>query len=190
MPTMVRFQGRLCFTLLFVVSLGAGVAAASGEWYFHDDPELVWYWHKDPYFEIALPLAPASFGSRNVFGEEFLRFYLAEGTTPFLTVGVVPATHTDVETLRDTLVGRWSILLSNVMVEADQTLESSRGLDFYFYLVTGDAPDGKRAMLRNVFYERDDYIVYLTLVTHSEDYAVGSFVRKAWLEAVNSFRWR
>ncbi len=187
---MVRFQRLAFIMLLFVVSFGASAAAASGEWYFHDDPELVWYWHKDPYFEIALPLAPASFGSRSVFGEEYLRFYLAEGTAPILTVGVVPAEHIDVKALRDALVGRWAYLLTNITVEADQTLESSRGLDFYFYLVTGDAPNGKRAMLRNVFYEKDDYIVYLTLVTHADDYTVGSFVRKAWLEAVNSFRWR
>ena len=72
---MVRFQRLAFIMLLFVVSFGASAAAASGEWYFHDDPELVWYWHKDPYFEIALPLAPASFGSRSVFGEEYLRFY-------------------------------------------------------------------------------------------------------------------
>ena len=185
---MVRFQGLFFVVLLVVFSIGAP-AAAAGEWYVHDDPDLYWYWHKDPYFEIALPAEPVSWGERTIFGEELLQFFLPENT-PVLTVGIVPAAHTNIELLRDALVARWSYQLSNTAVDTDQRLESSRGLEFYFHLVTGDTPDGKRAMLRNVFYERDDYIVYLTLVAHAEDYTVDSFVRKAWLEAVNSFNWR
>lgn len=187
---MMRFQGLLCVVLLLTVSIFAPAAAAAGDWYLHDDPELLWYWHKNPRFEIAVPYGPASWSPRYVFGEQFLEFVLAEDTTPIITVGVVSSEQADVESLREALVGRWSYQLANITVDADQTLESSLGLEFYFHLVSGDAPDGKRVMLRSVFYEREDSIVYLTLVTYSDEYAVDSFVRKAWLEAVNSFRWQ
>src|SRR5690625_4259449 len=157
-------------------------------WYYHDDSNYLWYINQTPEFRVAVPANPYRLYTRDLFGEKAVTFDF-DGNGPMFTLGIVSQEHADQTSLRDALVNRWNCGLNNVRTDADQKMLSNQDVEFHFYVRTGDAVTGERAMVRAVFFESETDIVYLLLVFPQADYVPGNAVRTYWLEAVNSFVW-
>lgn len=184
-------QVRLCVSvLLLALTLWSAGAGAATLYQYEEDRRFWWFVGANPAFELLVPAYTGGdypiYGHVSQFGLETLDIYMGQNG-PILTVGILRGTQSTIPRLRDNLLASRQHLFTNRRVLSDREITTGTGERAYFYAQTADAADGKKAMFRAVFFNRDNYIVYLTLFLYEDDFT--GFNDEAWRRAVNTFRW-
>lgn len=167
--------------ILFLISFQA---VQAGTFYLHDHPSYWWYVVQEPAFSAVIPSTAENYNQRSIFGMEILEMTFANGT---IVMDVIYQPGKDVEAVRASLEERYRPLVTNVALLADREITTSNNLKAYFYAYEATGSQGKRVMLRSVFFQKDEHILYLTMFCDSDQYQ--GDVREYWLRAVNGLEW-
>lgn len=159
-------------------------AVQAGTFYLHDHPSYWWYVVQQPAFSAVIPSTAENYNQRSIFGMEILEMTFANGT---IVMDVIYQPGKDVEAVRASLEARFKPLVKNVALLADREITTSNNLKAYFYAYEATDSHGKKVMLRSVFFQRGEHLVYLTMFSDSDQYQ--GDVREYWLRAVNGLEW-
>jgi hypothetical protein len=190
---MLKMYKLVAAVVVLSVLLYALPVLGFGKYYAHkDDKKLWWYINEDPAFEIAIPAlqAPTNiryFTEQTLFGEESIIIHFGQ-SGPVLTLGYVKGEEKDIPKVQKALLGRYEYLFSNIQTVDSRKLQTDLKVDATFIHQSAKTADGKTAMVRAIFFNKDGAIVYLTYFCYQEDFT--GFPREAWFTAVNSFKWR
>jgi hypothetical protein len=167
---------------IFAVFLAVQVAEA-GAFYLHDHQSYWWYVVDTPAFSAIVPSTGQSYVERSIFGMNSLLISLKDGVV--MEVHSQPGT--DVEAVRSSLEARYKPLVKDVSVLSNQEITTSNNLKCLFYAYEATGADGKRVMLRSVFFQRGGYVVYMTYFLEAAKFQGDT--REYWIRAVNGFEW-
>lgn len=169
--------------LILVFFLSVQVVQA-GTFYLHDHPSYWWYVVENPAFSVIVPSKGQNYIERSIFGMDTLLITFKDGAIT-MEINVQPGT--DVEAVRSSLEARYKPLVKNVTILANQEITTSNNLSCHFYAYEATAANGKKVMLRSVFFQRSGYVVYLTYFLEADEFK--DDVREYWIRAVNGFEW-
>mgnify|MGYP000058633674 CR=1 FL=1 len=175
--------GILALCLLCLL-IGTQAKVFAGEFYLHDNKQYWWYHVADPYFYVAVPNNAELYINKTMFGYEFLEISWDKGTI-VMEIGVIPNAKTD--DVINFVAKRWTPFLKNTSVFANREITTSNNLKTYFYGIEGTGPDGKKSMLRSVYFNNGQAVVYLAMFLPSSKYQ--GDMQNHWLKAVNEFEW-
>lgn len=169
--------------IILFLFCGAQVSAA-GTFYLHDHPSYWWYVVEDPAFSAIIPSGADNYIERSIFGMESLLMTFDDGS---ISMEVIYQPGTDVESVRNSLDVRYKPLVKNITVLSNQEITTSNNLKTHFYAYEATGANGKKVMLRAVFFQRKHHVVYLTLFLEADKYQ--GDMREYWIRAVNGFEW-
>lgn len=156
----------------------------AGTFYLHDHPSYWWYVVEKPAFSAIVPATAQNYIQRSVFGMEILEMTFANGS---ITMELNYQPGKDIEIVRASLEARYKPLVKNVVLISNKEINTSNNLKAHFYAYEATGANGKKVMLRSVFFQKGDSIVYLTMFLNSEQYQAD--IREYWIRAVNGFEW-
>lgn len=169
--------------LILFLFCGAQVNAA-GTFYLHDHPSYWWYVVENPAFSAIVPSEADNYIERSIFGMESLLMTFDDGA---ITMEVNSQPGTDVESVRNSLDVRYKPLVKNITVLSNQEITTSNNLRTHFYAYEATGANGKQVMLRAVFFQKGNHVVYLTLFLEADEFK--DDMREYWIRAVNGFEW-
>ncbi len=178
----IRHYGLIIFLLLALGLLHSN--AIAGEFYLHDNNQYWWYFSENPRFYAAVPNNAERYVAKTIFGYEFLEMTWENGSI-IMEIGSMVGNDTD--TVIDFVAKRWTGLLEDRLVFANREITTSNNINTYFYAIEGTGPNGKKAMLRSVYFKQGDVVVYLAMYLPSNKYQ--GTLQDHWLRAVNDFEW-
>lgn len=167
-----------------VLFLVAAPAAEAGTFYLHDHCSYWWYMVSEPAFSAVIPATGDTYIQRSIFGMEVLEILFENGS---ISMEVIHQPGKDIEVVRKSVEERFKPLVKNASIIADREITTSNNLRSHFYAYEGTGLNGKKVMLRSVFFQRDQHIVYLTMCLNADKYQ--GDIREYWLRAVNGFEW-
>lgn len=157
--------------------------AASG-FYLHDDNQYWWYHSDNPHFYAVVPSNADQYNTKTIFGYNFLEVSWNNDST-IIEIGTIP--NSDTDQVVDFVAKRWSSLLETRVVFANHEITTSNDLQTFFYGVEGTGPNGVKSMLRSVYFNNGDDVIYLAMFIENDKYQ--GEMRNHWLRAVNEFEW-
>jgi hypothetical protein len=169
--------------LISILILQAQVVQA-GTFYLHDHPSYWWYVVDDPAFSVVLPSTADNYIERSIFGMESLLMTFKEGS---VTMEVHWQPGTDIESVRNSLDVRYKPVVKNLTVLSNQEITTSNNLKCHFYAYEATGANGKKVMLRSVFFQKGRHVVYLTYFLEAAQFE--GDLREYWIRAVNGFEW-
>lgn len=169
--------------IILLVFLGAQVVQA-GTFYLHDHASYWWYVVEKPTFSIIVPSKADNYIQRSFFGMESLLMTFSKGTIT-LELNFQPGK--DVESVRNSLDVRYKPVVKNITVLSNAEITTSNNLKAHFYAYEATGANGKKVMLRSVFFQKGEHVVYLTMFLNADQYQ--GDVKEYWLRAVNGFEW-
>ena len=169
---------------LILIFFCAVQAVHAGTFYLHDHPSYWWYVVDNPAFSVIVPSTGQNYIERSIFGLDSLLITFQDGTIS-MEVNAQPGT--DVEAVRSSLEARYKPLVKDVAILSNQEITTSNNLKCHFYAYEATGANGKKVMLRAVFFQRGDYVVYLTYFLESAQFRDDT--REYWIRAVNGFEW-
>ena len=175
-------KALISFTVLILLMAAPTVWA--GTFYLHDHPSYWWYTVSEPAFSAVIPSSGENYIQRSIFGMEVLEILFENGA---ISMEVVYQPGTNIEVVRQSVEDRFKPLVKNASIIANREITTSNNLKSYFYAYEGTGLNGKKVMLRSVFFQRDKHIVYLIMCLDSAKYQ--GDIREYWLRAVNGFEW-
>ncbi len=158
--------------------------AQAGTFYLHDHPSYWWYVVDDPAFSVIVPSTGQNYIERSIFGMDSLLITFRDGA---ITMEVNSQPGTDVEAVRSSLEARYKPLVKNVTIISNQEITTSNNLKCLFYAYEATGANGKKVMLRSVFFQRGGHVVYLTYFLEADQFK--DDLREYWIRAVNGFEW-
>lgn len=161
-----------------------GQVSAAGTFYLHDHPDYWWYVVEKPAFSAIIPSGADNYIERSIFGMESLLMTFNDGS---VTMEVNYQPGTDVESVRNSLDARYKPLVKNITVLSNQEITTSNNLRTHFYAYQATGANGKDVMLRAVFFQRGNHVVYLTFFLEANEFQ--GDMREYWIRAVNGFEW-
>lgn len=171
--------GVLIFALFLPVQ-----AAWAGTFYLHDHPSYWWYVVDDPAFSVIVPSKGQNYIERSIFGMQNLLITFQDGA---ITMEVNWQPGSNVEAVRSSLEARYKPLVKNVTIISNQEITTSNNLKCLFYAYEATGANGKKVMLRSVFFQRGGHVVYLTYFLEADQFK--DDLREYWIRAVNGFEW-
>lgn len=175
---------RLLIGSVIILFFFSMQVADAGTFYKHDHPSYWWYVIDEPAFSAVVPSGAQGYFQRTVFGMEVLEMTFANGT---ITMEVIHQPGSDVEEVRAGLEARYRPLVKDVTILSNAPITTSNDLSAHFYAYEALGANGKKVMLRAVFFQKENSIVYLTLFLNSDQYQ--GDLREYWIKAVNGFEW-
>lgn len=169
--------------LIFILFSGFAVAQA-GTFYLHDHSSYWWYVVEKPAFSVVVPAVAQNYFQRSIFGMEVLEMTFANGT---VVMEIIHQQGKDVETVRASVEARYKPLVKNVTLISNKEITTSNSLQTFFYAYEATDARGKKVMLRSVFFQKGDHVVYLTMLLDADQFQ--GDLREYWIRAVNSFEW-
>ncbi len=175
---------KIIFLTLILILGVVYISVSAGEFYLHDNDQYWWFHVSEPHFYAVVPNNADLYVNKVQFGYEFLEMSWDNGTI-VMEIGVIPgATTSDGINF---VAKRWSPFLKDELVFANREITTSNDLQTFFYAVEGIGHDGKKAMIRSVYFHKDDDLVYLAMYLPNNKYE--GDMRNHWLRAVNEFEW-
>lgn len=173
----------LALVLLSLINL-AGDYAFAGELYLSDLDNYWYFIEEQPYFEVLVPSSAERYVQKNLFGAKILEMTFNNASI-IMEVGVIKSKN--IKVVQDSIEARFKPAFSNKSVIADRQITTSNDETAHFYAFRGTGLDSKTWMLRTVFFQKGDYVVYLAYIIDNSKYD-GDYAAY-WLQAVNSFGW-
>lgn len=169
--------------IILFLFLGVQVVQA-GTFYLHDHPSYWWYVVEKPAFSAIVPASAQNYIQRSIFGMEILEMTFANGS---ITMEVIHQPGKDIESVRNSLEVRYKPVVKNVSLISNKEITTSNNLTAHFYAYEATGANGKKVMLRSVFFQKGDSVVYLTMFLNADQFQ--GDIREYWLRAVNGFEW-
>lgn len=169
--------------IICLLLLSNQLVLASG-FYLHDNKQYWWFHSEDPQFYAVVPSNAERYTQKMLFGNEILEIAFDDGLT---IMEISSFKGKEVSKVVDFVAKKWTTMIDNPVVLANREITTSNDLKTFFYAVEGIGTDGKKGMLRSVFFKQGDAVVYLAMFMRSSDYT-GEF-QNHWLKAVNEFEW-
>ncbi len=167
---------------IFVFIMSGLVQASS--FYLHDHANYWWYIQQAPGFSIVVPNTAERYVQKQYFGRSVLEMTWNDGAV-IMEIGSIQG-H-EVSEVQQFVAGRFTPFVGNINVLSNRQITTSNDLFAHFYAFDGIGSDGKRSMLRSVYFNREDVVVYLALYLPSASYR--GDLQSHWLRAVNEFEW-
>ncbi|NMA61054.1 MAG: hypothetical protein GX956_04115, partial [Firmicutes bacterium] len=158
--------------------------AQAGTFYLHDHPSYWWYVVEQPAFSAIIPSVAQNYFQRSIFGMEVLEMTFANGT---IVMEVIHQPGKDIEAVRASLEARYKPLVKNVALISNKEITTSNNLKAHFYAYEATGANGKKVMLRSVFFQKGEHVVYLTMFLNADQFQGDT--REYWIRAVNGFEW-
>ncbi len=169
--------------IMLFLFIGAQVAQA-GTFYLHEHPSYWWYVVEKPAFSAIIPSGADNYIQRSIFGMESLLMTFKQGS---ITMELNYQPGTDIESVRNSLDVRYKPLVKNITVINNGEITTSNNLKTHFYAYEATGANGKKVMLRAVFFQKGRHVVYLTFFLEADQYR--DDIREYWIRAVNGFEW-
>lgn len=168
-----------------ILLLFLGVQAVhAGTFYLHEHPSYWWYVVENPAFSAVIPSGADNYIQRSIFGMENLLMTFNKGS---ITMELDYQPGTDVESVRNSLDVRYKPLVKNITVLNNGEITTSNNLKAHFYAYEATGANGKKVMLRSVFFQKGRHVVYFALFLEADQYQ--GDMREYWIRAVNGFEW-
>ncbi len=165
----------------------------AGTYYEHDHPSYWWYVEKEPAFSAVIPsgVDPKTnksggerYTQKSIFGMEILEISFKDDT---IIMEVIHQPGKDIGVVKESLKARYKPLVKDVSIIADRQITTSNSIIAHFYAYEAMGAHGKKVMLRSVFFQKGNSVVYLTMFLDADEYH--GDIREYWLRAVNGFEW-
>ncbi|NLM26470.1 MAG: hypothetical protein GX208_10220 [Firmicutes bacterium] len=169
--------------IICLLLLSNQLAYASG-FYLHDNKQYWWYHSEDPYFYAVVPSNAERYTKKTLFGNEILEIAFDDGST-IMEIGSFKGK--EVSEVVDFVGKKWTSMIDNLVVIANREITTSNDLKTFFYAIEGIGADGKKGMLRSVYFKKGDVVVYQAMFLESSKYK--GDLQNHWLRAVNEFEW-
>lgn len=179
---MKRLKSTAFMVILLVIAISQ--VGQANSFYLHENENFWWYMPENPKFSAVVPSNADRYLETKVFGQPVLQMFFRDNTI-IMEVGSVKGS--DVDTVRDSLIARYRPVVPNRNVFANREITTSNGLNAFFYGYEGRGAHGNQVMMRTVYFERNDVIVYLAMFLDSNRYQ--GALQDYWLRAVNEFEW-
>lgn len=176
---------KCCSIVVIILMLCLSIQVAqAGTFYLHDHSSYWWYVVEKPAFSAIVPSVAQNYIQRSVFGMEILEMTFANGA---ITMEVIHQPGKDIEAVRAGLEARYKPLVKNVTLISNKEITTSNNLKALFYAYEATGASGKKVMLRSVFFQKGEHIVYLTMFLDADQFQ--GDIREYWIRAVNGFEW-
>lgn len=170
-------------SMLMLIAFSSASLASTG-FYLHDNNQYWWYHSSDPHFYAVVPSNADRYETKTIFGYQFLELSWHNGST-LIEVGILPDSNT--ADVVDFVAKRWSPFLENPVVFANHEITTSNDLPTFFYGIEGNGPNGIKSMVRSVYFNNGNDVVYLAMYIENNRYQ--GDMRNHWIRAVNEFEW-
>lgn len=175
---------HLSIVILFLILFLSVQVVQAGTFYLHDHSSYWWYVVEKPAFSAVVPAKAQYYLQRSVFGMEILEMTFANGS---ITMEVNYQPGKDIESVRNSLEARYKPVVKNLTILNNGEITTSNNLKAHFYAYEATGANGKKVMLRSVFFQKGEHVVYLTMFLNADQYQ--GDIREYWLRAVNGFEW-
>ncbi len=182
---------KIVVLTLITVLLANGIVLA-GSFYIHNDERYWWYrLHvgDNSSFDVAIPSDLSDWVGylplKKYLGHTVLEIASKNGDA---VIQIGSKEGMQVAQVQQFVAGRWSAVLKDVTVLSNRIINTSNGLPAQFYALEATGPDGRKHMLRSVYFSKDDVVVYLVMFLPSAEYK--DAIQQHWLRAVNESEWR
>lgn len=172
------------FALIVILACSVQVAWAAGTFYLHDHDAYWWYIVEKPAFSAIIPAKADHYLETSIFGMDVLQMTFDKGSV-LMELNYQPGT--DVQAVKESVIARYNPLIKDKVVDSDREITTSNDLKAHFYAHEGKGANGKTAMLRAVFFQKENHVVYLTMLLDADKYK--DDLREYWIRAVNGFEW-
>lgn len=156
----------------------------AGSYYLHDHPSYWWYVEKDPDFSAVIPSEADRYTQKSIFGMEILEMSFQDDS---IIMEVIHQPGKDIQVVKESLDARYKPLVKDISTVSDKQITTSNSIVTHFYAYEAMGANGKKVMLRSVFFQKGNSVVYLTMFLNADKYK--GDIREYWIRAVNGFEW-